>query len=129
MKKTPFLILLLALLFYSFESYSQIVHDAEYYIIEAQNGDRWNAEDAEIEKKLAELKNEHGNPPNIVYILWDDQQFGSVGFPEIQKALGYSTPNINKLADEGINFTRMYTEPACTPTRVAMLTGRHPENS
>jgi len=126
MKKTPFLILLLALLFYSFESYSQIVHDAEYYIIEAQNGDRWNAEDAEIEKKLAELKNEHGNPPNIVYILWDDQQFGSVGFPEIQKALGYSTPNINKLADEGINFTRMYTEPACTPTRVAMLTGRHP---
>jgi arylsulfatase A-like enzyme len=33
---------------------------------------------------------------------------------------------MNRLASEGINFTRMYTEPACTPTRVAFLTGRHP---
>lgn len=105
---------------------SAIVHDAEYYIIEAQNGERWSAEDKEIDKKLKELKKKHGTPPNIVYILWDDQQFGAVGFPEMQKALGYSTPNINKLADEGINFTRMYSEPACTPTRVAFLTGRHP---
>lgn len=105
---------------------AQIVHDAEHYILKAQNEEKWLAEDEEIENKLAELKKKHGQTPNIVYVLWDDQQFGSVGFPEIQKALGYSTPNINKLADEGINFTRMYTEPACTPTRVAFLTGRHP---
>ena len=122
---------LLAVLTFSFSGlYSQknsgIVHDAEYYILELQNGERWALEDEDIDKKLADLKKKHGTPPNIVYILWDDQQYGSVGFPEIQKALGYETPNINRLADEGINFTRMYTEPACTPTRVAFLTGRHP---
>jgi len=93
----------------------------------AQNGERWAAEDKELDKKLAELRNKNGGkPPNIVYILWDDQPFGSVGFPGIQKNLGYETPNLNKMADEGINFTRMYSEPACTPTRVAFLTGRIP---
>ncbi|MGI9531832.1 sulfatase-like hydrolase/transferase, partial [Lutimonas sp.] len=83
-------------------------------------------EDKDIQKRLDELKKEHGTTPNIVYILWDDQQYGSVGFPHIQKALGYETPIINQLAEEGINFTRMYSEPACTPTRAAFLTGRHP---
>lgn len=104
----------------------KIVHDAEYYILENQNGERWKGEDKDIKKRLAELKKEHGTTPNIVYILWDDQQYGSVGFPEIQKVMGYETPHMNQLADEGINFTRMYSEPACTPTRAAFLTGRHP---
>ena len=39
---------------------------------------------------------------------------------------GISTPRINKLAEEGVSLMRMYTEPSCTPTRAAMLTGRHP---
>jgi len=105
---------------------ADIVHDAEYYILEAQNAQRWAVEDGEIDAKLSELKKKHGQPPNIVYILWDDQQFGAVGFPGLQKNLGYETPNLNRMADEGINFTRMYSEPACTPTRAAFLTGRHP---
>jgi len=104
----------------------KIIHDAEYYILESQNGERWATEDAEIDKKLTALKKKHGTTPNIIYILWDDQQFGAVGFPGIQKNLGYETPNINTMAQEGINFTRMYSEPACTPTRAAFLTGRHP---
>ena len=104
----------------------QIVHDAEFYILEAQNGERWSTEDEDIDARLAELRDEHGTPPNIVYVLWDDQQYGAVGIPEIQQVLGYSTPNMNKMAEEGINFSRMYSEPACTPTRAAFLTGRHP---
>ena len=104
----------------------EIIHDAEYYILEVQNGERWAAEDEELAARLAELREEHGTPPNIVYILWDDQPFGSVGFPGLQMNLGYKTPNINRMGAEGINFTRMYTEPACTPTRAAFLTGRHP---
>ena len=106
-----------------------IVHDAEYYILEAQNGERWAAEDEELAQKLAALEEKYGQPPNIVYILWDDQQVGAVGNPMIQKNLGYSTPNINRMAAEGINFTRMYSEPSCTPTRAAFLTGRHPVRS
>ena len=51
-----------------------IVHDAEYYILKSQNGERWANEDSALDKKLAELKKIHGTPPNIVYILWDDQQ-------------------------------------------------------
>lgn len=104
----------------------QVIHDAEYYILEEQNAERWAAEDGELNAKLAELKKKHGRPPNIVYILWDDMTFGAVGFPALQKNFGYTTPNINRMAREGINFTRMYTEPSCTPTRVAFLTGRHP---
>ena len=105
---------------------SKIVHDAEYYILEAQNGKKWAIEDGEIDKKLAALRKKHGVPPNIVYILWDDMTFGAVGFPSLQKNFGFTTPNLHRMAREGINFTRMYTEPSCTPTRVAFLTGRHP---
>ncbi len=105
---------------------SQIVHDAEYYILEAQNGKKWKAEDNELDKKLTKLQKKYGQPPNIVYILWDDTAFGAAGFPGLQKNFGYETPNMNKMAEEGINFTRMYTESSCTPTRAAFLTGRHP---
>ncbi len=104
----------------------EIVHDAEYYILQAQNSKKWAAEDNEIDKKLEAIRKKNdGKPPNIVYILWDDQQFGAVGFPAIQKNMGYETPQLNKMAAEGINFTRMYTEPSSTPTRAAFLTGRY----
>jgi arylsulfatase len=105
---------------------SGIIHDAEYYIIEAQNGERWSAEDKEINKRLADLKAKHGKSPNIIYILWDDMAFGDAGIPAINKIRGFETPSCNRIAEEGIMFTRMYTEPSCTPTRAASLTGRHP---
>ncbi len=105
---------------------SGIVHDAEFYILEAQNGEAWAAEDRELDRKLAELRERHGKPPNIVYILWDDMAFGDAGIPEINKIRGFDTPNCNKMADEGIFFTRMYSEPSCTPTRAASITGRQP---
>ncbi|MEM7223518.1 MAG: sulfatase-like hydrolase/transferase, partial [Pseudomonadota bacterium] len=119
-------VLLLATLTAAPAQASDFVHDAEYYVLSAQNGERWAAEDAALDARLAELREKHGQPPNIVYILWDDQPFGIVGFPGIQKNLGFTTPNLNQMAEEGINFTRMYTEPSCTPTRAAYLTGRAP---
>lgn len=105
---------------------NKIVHDAEHYILKEQNGENWANANIDLEKKLDALKKKHGTTPNIIYILWDDQQVGAVGNAMIQQQLGYSTPNINKLADEGINFTRMYAESSCTPTRAAFLTGRTP---
>ena len=102
----------------------QIVHDAEYYILEAQNGQKWAAEDKDLDQRLAALEKKFGAPPNIIHIMWDDTPFGDVGIPAIQKVRGYETPNINKLAQEGILFTRMYTEVGCTPSRAASMTGR-----
>ena len=102
-----------------------IIHDAEHYILEAQHGEKWMAEDKILDQKLAELREKHGTPPNIIHIMWDDTAVGEVGIPEIQAVRGFETPNINKMAEDGINFMRMYTEPACTPTRAAFQTGRY----
>ena len=104
----------------------EIIHDAEYYILASQNGEQWATEDEEIDGVLAQMKEKFGQPPNIVYILWDDTAYGAVGFPGLQKNFGYETPHLNQMAAEGINFARMYSEPACTPTRAAFLTGRIP---
>jgi len=104
---------------------AEIIHDAEYYVLEAQHGKKWAAEDKELGKKLAELEKKHGTKPNIIHIMWDDTAVGEVGVPQIQKARGWETPNINKFSAEGIYFARMYTEPSCTPSRAAVMTGRH----
>jgi len=102
-----------------------VVHDAEYYVLEAQHAETWAAQDQQLDEQLAALKQKHGRRPNIIHIMWDDTGVGEVGIPEIQKMRGWETPNINKFADEGIFFTRMYSEPSCTPSRAACMTGRH----
>ncbi len=104
-----------------------IVHDSEYYILEAQNAERWAADDKAVDEKLAAFRQRNGGKaPNLLYILVDDIGFGDLGIPELNAIRGYETPSINKLADEGMRFARMYTEPSCTPTRVAFMTGRQP---
>ena len=108
----------------------KIVHDAEYYILEAQNGEKWANDDKAIDKKLADFRRRNGGkPPNILYILVDDVGFGDLGIPELNAVRGYSTPNINEFARQGMRFVRMYTEPSCTPTRVAFMTGRQPHRN
>ena len=106
-------------------SAKEIIHDAEYYVLEAQHGEKWAEQDKEIQDKLAALEKKHGTKPNIIHIMWDDTGVGEVGIPQIQKMRGWETPNINKFGQEGIFFTRMYTEPSCTPSRAAVMTGRH----
>lgn len=104
----------------------EIIHDAEYYILEAQHGETWDKEDKGLDKRLAELEKKHGTPPNIIYVLWDDIAFGDIGIPAIQSVRGFETPELNKLAEEGMLFTHMYTEVGCTPSRSAIMTGRMP---
>jgi arylsulfatase len=107
-----------------------IVHDTEYYILEAQNAEKWAEDDKVVDRKLAEFREKNGGkPPNIVYILIDDIGFGDLGIPELNAVRGYRTPNINEFAREGMRFVRMYTEPSCTPTRVAFMTGRQPHRN
>jgi arylsulfatase A-like enzyme len=62
--------------------------------------------------------------PNIVFILTDDSGFGDFG---CNGATQVKTPNIDKLAKEGMRFTRAYCPAAtCTPTRYSLLTGEYP---
>ncbi len=49
-----------------------------------------------------------------------------MGIPELNAVRGYETPNINAFSDQSMRMVRMYTEPSCTPTRVAQMTGRLP---
>jgi arylsulfatase A-like enzyme len=104
---------------------ADIVHDAEYYILKAQHGDAWAQEDSEIQAKIDVLRRKHGRPPNIIHIMWDDSPVGELGIPHLQKNRGFETPNINQFAADGAYYTRMYTEPSCTPSRAAFMTGRH----
>ncbi|MCX2980888.1 sulfatase [Halieaceae bacterium IMCC14734] len=104
-----------------------IVHDGEYYFVEAQYRDQWAAQDKTIDKKLAQLREANGGQrPNILYVLIDDVSFGQMGKPALNDVMGISTPRINDFARQGMSLNRMYTEPSCTPTRAALLTGRHP---
>lgn len=106
---------------------ANIVHDGEYNFLESQHGKKWAKEDREIHAKLADIRKKNGGKrPNILYILIDDVSFGQMGNRAMNYVTGISTPSINKLANEGLSLMRMYTEPSCTPTRAALLTGRHP---
>ncbi len=59
--------------------------------------------------------------PNILYIVLDDVGFGHLGC----YGGAVDTPNINKLADNGLRFTDFHTTALCSPTRSCFLTGRN----
>jgi arylsulfatase A-like enzyme len=61
--------------------------------------------------------------PNIIYILADDLGYGELGAYGQQLI---ETPNIDKLANEGMRFTQHYAgAPVCAPSRCVLLTGKH----
>ena len=64
------------------------------------------------------------NRPNIVYILADDLGYGDLGCYNRESKI--PTPNLDRLASEGIRFTDAHSPSSvCTPTRYALLTGRY----
>ncbi|TXT37504.1 MAG: arylsulfatase A family protein [Planctomycetota bacterium] len=63
-----------------------------------------------------------GKRPNIIFVLTDDQGYGDLschGNPVLK------TPNIDRLHREGVRFTDFMVSPTCSPTRSALMTGRH----
>jgi arylsulfatase A-like enzyme len=63
-------------------------------------------------------------PPNIVVIFTDDQGYADVG---VYGARGFATPNLDRMAAEGMRFTDFYVaQPVCSASRAALLTGCYP---
>jgi arylsulfatase A-like enzyme len=72
---------------------------------------------------LIVLPSAEAKPPNVIIIFMDDLGYGDVGS---YGAKDISTPNIDRLARQGVRLTDCYAAaPLCTPTRAAFMTGRY----
>lgn len=60
--------------------------------------------------------------PNILVIVSDDQGWNDIGYRNAK----IQTPNLDKLANEGVKLEHHYVLPYCSPTRCAIMSGRHP---
>ncbi|TYA58907.1 arylsulfatase [Formosa maritima] len=67
--------------------------------------------------------------PNIIMIVSDDTGWGDLGVYGGGVGRGMPTPNLDKVAKEGMQFWSFYGQPSCTPGRAAMQTGRIPNRS
>src|SRR5436190_24240444 len=76
-----------------------------------------------LNSTLITAQTNQGTRPNIVYIMSDDHAYQAIS------AYGYGlnhTPNIDKLAEQGVLFTRAFvTNSICGPSRAVMITGKH----
>ena len=64
-----------------------------------------------------------GSKPNVILMITDDQGYGPIGKhgnPWIK------TPNLDKLHGQSTRFERFLVSPTCSPTRAALMSGRHP---
>ena len=61
--------------------------------------------------------------PNIVLVITDDQGYGPIGK---HGNSWIKTPNLDKLHDQSTRFERFLVSPTCSPTRAALMSGRHP---
>ncbi len=60
--------------------------------------------------------------PNVIVIISDDQGWADIGFNN----RNVYSPQLDRLASQGATFVNHYVMPQCTPTRVAVMTGRYP---
>jgi len=66
--------------------------------------------------------NNEDNRPNVIIILSDDQGWADIGYNNSK----VYTPVLDQLATTGVTFGNHFVMPQCTPTRVALMTGRYP---
>lgn len=65
--------------------------------------------------------------PNVIIIMTDDQGYGDLS---CMGATDFKTPNIDRIANDGVRFSSMFSaSPVCSPSRAALLTGRYPGNA
>src|SRR5579872_5526280 len=63
--------------------------------------------------------------PNVVFILSDNVGYGDLGCFGGGELRGAPTPRLDQLASEGLRLTQYLVEPACTPSRAALMTGQY----
>ena len=72
--------------------------------------------------QLVKTRPADAGPPNVIILLADDLGWADVGY----RGSDIQTPNIDRLAIEGMRLERFYATPFCTPTRAALMTARDP---
>ncbi|HAY79803.1 MAG TPA: arylsulfatase [Planctomycetaceae bacterium] len=83
-------------------------------------------QDQAANQKIAAFRKKTGKRPNILWLVVDDMGYGDPGCYGGGAAIGAATPNIDRLARQGLKLTSCYSQQTCTPTRSAILTGRLP---
>ena len=83
-------------------------------------------QDKAAAEKLAAQLAKTGKRPNILWLIVDDMGYGDPGCYGGGGAIGAATPNMDRLARQGLKLTSCYSQQTCTPTRSAILTGRLP---
>ena len=63
------------------------------------------------------------SPKNVVLIMADDLGFGDLGCYNCDSAI--HTPNIDRLAEQGVKFTSFHVNPVCVPSRVSLMSGQY----
>ncbi len=66
-------------------------------------------------------EHEHGPRPNVLIVLFDDMGFAHLNC----YGSTIDTPNINRLAAEGLRYSNFHVTPLCSPTRASLMTGRN----
>ena len=65
--------------------------------------------------------------PNIIIFYVDDLGWQGTQLNDVDSPCPYETPNVAKLAKQGMNFTNAYSPaPSCAPSRAGLITGQHP---
>jgi arylsulfatase A-like enzyme len=80
----------------------------------------------EVSISIKPRQRQHGHAPNIVVVVMDDVGWGDPGVYGGGLAVGAATPNMDRLAREGLQLLDTYSQPSCTPTRATILTGQLP---
>lgn len=83
-------------------------------------------QNAEAQRKLAELERRTGKKPNIIVFILDDVGWMDFGFNGGGESVGAPTPDVDRVAAQGLNLTSAYSQPSCSPTRASLLTGQLP---
>jgi arylsulfatase len=68
---------------------------------------------------------QQSNRPNVVFILADNVGYGDLGSYGGGELRGAPTPRLDELAAQGLRLTQFLVEPACTPSRAALMTGQY----